>query len=299
MSVAGIPYDTTDPFIVRQLPDVYVVGNQAALEVERRVIGGKEVVLIALPAFSATGEAALVNLETLEDGDAVYAWVGPAMALSLPPQSTASLIVGNIPADYAVPQYYEITSSTVTEESAVLHVAGSNATITVPASAKLTPYLTKNIVTLADLRPGARILVWSDSKGTPEKVLVFAYGYRGYISVAEDGVVSVNGQSTTQKAKTTADGDTLLPIRAVAEALGMSVRWDAKQGAVVSYGDDMVKPAPLTTETLMTAMPGGAIAAVNSDGTTEEVYGTCVKEAGVTYVSRSALAQALDLYLAD
>ena len=40
-------------------------------------------------------------------------------------------------------------------------------------------------------------------------------------------------------------------------------------------------------------------AAVNSDGTTEEVYGTCVKEAGVTYVSRSALAQALDLYLAD
>ncbi|KAK8830804.1 hypothetical protein WA577_003509 [Blastocystis sp. JDR] len=62
----GIPYDTTDPFIVRQLPDVYVVGNQAALEVERRVIGGKEVVLIALPAFSATGEAALVNLETLE-----------------------------------------------------------------------------------------------------------------------------------------------------------------------------------------------------------------------------------------
>ena len=232
-------------------------------------------------------------------GDAVYAWVGPAMALSLPPQSTASLIVGNIPADYAVPQYYEITSSTVTEESAVLHVAGSNDTITVPASAKLTPYLTKNIVTLADLRPGARILVWSDSKGTPEKVLVFAYGYRGYISVAEDGVVSVNGQSTTQKAKTTADGDTLLPIRAVAEALGMSVRWDAKQGAVVSYGDDMVKPAPLTTETLMTAMPGGAIAAVNSDGTTEEVYGTCVKEAGVTYVSRSALAQALDLYLAD
>ena len=44
---------------------------------------------------------------------------------------------------------------------------------------------------------------------------------------------------------------------------------------------------------------GGAIAAVNTDGTTAAVYGTCVKEAGVTYVSRSALAQALDLYLAD
>ena len=175
-----------------------------------------------------------LNLETLEDGDAVYAWVGPAMALSLPPQSTASLIVGNIPADYAVPQYYEITSSTVTEESAVLHVAGSNDTITVPASAKLTPYLTKNIVTLADLRPGARILVWSDSKGTPEKVLVFPYEYRGYLSCSDDGTVSVNGAVVAQKAKTTEDGDTLLPVRAVAEALGMKVHWDAKLGAVVS-----------------------------------------------------------------
>lgn len=80
----------------------------------------------------------------------------------------------------------------------------------------------------------------------------------------------------------------------------MSVRWDAKQGAVVSYGDDMVKPAPLTTESAddrhARRRPSPR---VNSDGTTEEVYGTCVKEAGVTYVSRSALAQALDLYLAD
>lgn len=66
LSVAGIPYDTTDPFIIRQLPDVYVVGNQAALEVERRVIDGKEVVLVALPSFSTTGEAVLINLETLE-----------------------------------------------------------------------------------------------------------------------------------------------------------------------------------------------------------------------------------------
>ena len=240
-----------------------------------------------------------LNLDTLEDGDTVYAWVGPAMMLSMPPQATASLILGNIPADYAVPQFYEITSSTITEESAVLHVAGSSDTLTVPASAQLTPYLTRNIVTLADLIPGTRILVWSNSQGTPEKVLVFAYGYRGYVSAAEDGTVSVNGQAVAQKAKTTADGDTLLPIRAVAEALGMSVRWDAKQGAVVSYGDDMVKPVPLTSETLMTAMPGGAITAVSNDGTAEEIYGTCVKEAGVTYVSQTALAQALDLYRAE
>ena len=240
-----------------------------------------------------------LNLDALEDGDTVYAWVGPAMMLSMPPQSAASLILGNIPADYAVPQYYEITGSVITEASAVLSVAGSNDTVTVPASAQVAPYLTRNLVTLADLVPGTRILVWSDAKGTPEKVLVFAYEYRGYVAAAEDGTVSVNGAAVDQKAKTTADGDTLLPIRAVAEALGMNVRWDAAQGAVVSYGEDMVKPAPLESETLMTALPGGAITAVDSDGTAEEVYGACVIENGVTYVSMAALAQALDLYRAD
>ena len=240
-----------------------------------------------------------MNVKDLKDGDTAYAWVGPAMMLSMPPQSAASLILGNIPADYAVPQYYEITGSVITEASAVLSVAGSNDTVTVPASAQVSPYLTRNLVTLADLVPGTRILVWSDAQGTPEKVLVFAYEYRGYVAAAEDGTVSVNGAAVAQKAKSTEDGDTLLPIRAVAEALGMNVRWDAAQGAVVSYGEDMVKPAPLESETLMTALPGGAITAVDSDGTAEEVYGACVIENGVTYVSMAALAQALDLYRAD
>ena len=177
--------------------------------------------------------------------------------------------------------------------------ATDGTTLKITDEATLTPYLTKNIVRLEDLIPGTRILVWSDAQGEPEKVMVFPYEYRGYLSCSDDGTVSVNGAVVAQKAKTTADGDTLLPIRAVAEALGMKVHWDAKLGAVVSYGDDMVKPAPLTSETLMTAMPGGAVSVVNSDGSTTEIYGTCLKEAGVTYVSQTALLQALDLYLAD
>ena len=139
--------------------------------------------------------------------------------------------------------------------------------------------------------------MWSDAQGEPEKVLVFPYEYRGYVSAAEDGTVSVNGSVVSRKAKTT-DGGTLLPVRAVAEALGMSVRWDAQLGAVVSYGDDMVKPEGVTSDTLMTAVPGGAITIVNSDGSTSELSGTCLKEGGTTYVSQSALLRALDLYLA-
>ena len=247
-----------------------------------------------------------MDIQDLKDGDTIYAWVGPAMTLSLPPHATAILILGNIPADYAVPQFYEIASVTPQAMAAIYPppamtwtevTATDGTTLTITDEAALTPYLTKNIVRLEDLIPGTRILVWSDAQGEPEKVLVFPYAYRGYVTVA-DGMVSVNGSGVSQDFKTTDDGDTLLPIRAVAEALGMKVHWDAQLGAVVSYGDDMVKPEPLTSETLMTAMPGGAISVVNSDGSTSALSGTCLKENGVTYVSQTALLQALDLYLA-
>lgn len=55
-----------DPFIIHKLPDVYVVGNQASYEVERRVIGGKEITLIALPSFASSGMVSMINLRTLD-----------------------------------------------------------------------------------------------------------------------------------------------------------------------------------------------------------------------------------------
>lgn len=44
-----------------------------------------------------------MDIKSLKDGDTVYAWVSPVMTMSLPPQTTAYIILGNIPADYRVP----------------------------------------------------------------------------------------------------------------------------------------------------------------------------------------------------
>lgn len=57
---------------------------------------------------------------------------------------------------------------------------------------------------------------------------MFPYEYRAYISLSEDGGVSVSGQAVEQAAKTTEDGTVLLPIRAISEALGLSVSWDTE-----------------------------------------------------------------------
>lgn len=242
---------------------------------------------------AVTGEP--MDITSLKDGDTIYAWVGNAMTMSLPPQATAILVLGNIPADYGVPQFYEISSVTPQAMIAIYpapaltwtEVTATDGTVLkITDEAELTPYLTKNIVRLEDLIPGTRILVWKDMDGAVSRVMVFPYDYAGYVSWTEDGHVSVNGAVVNQKAKTTDSDGTLLPIRAVAEALGYTVQWNAEKGAVVTQGE----------RTVFTAMPGGAINGVDADGQTYEVYGTCLKEAGVTYLSSAALLNLLDLY---
>ena len=57
---------------------------------------------------SVTGES--MNLDEIKDGDLLHIWVNPAMTMSLPPQTTALVILGKIPADKAVPQYVEINA---------------------------------------------------------------------------------------------------------------------------------------------------------------------------------------------
>ena len=245
-----------------------------------------------------------VDLGSLKDGDLIYAWVGPAMTLSLPPQATALLILTNIPADYAVPQFYEIVSVTPQAMIAIYPppaltwtevTAAGGTVLTITDQAELTPYRTKNIVRLEDLIPGTRILVWSDGEGNPAKVLVFPYDYLGYVHCFEDGTVTLNGAALSQKAKVTDQGETLLPVRAVAEALGMQVHWDGEQGAVVSYSEELA-PEGWTAQALLTARPGGAVYGYEADGTAWEAGGTCLIENGVTYLSEAVLLNLLDLY---
>lgn len=229
----------------------------------------------------------------IKDGDTVCAWVGPAMTMSLPPQASAAVVAANIPADGAAPQYYEITgldqTATITIYPAPprtevnLPVAGGEV-LRIPVSAQISPWLTKNTVTLDDLTPGSRILVWRDAKGGVSRVLLLPNEYRGYL-LAWTGAASVfmNGE-VLPVSKKGANGH-LLPIRAVAEAAGYQVDWAAGKGAVVTDNGTLV----------FSALPGAAVArtAGGERGLTEP----CLFENGVTYLSAGDLASLLNLFL--
>lgn len=106
-------------------------------------------------------------------GDTVYAWVGPAMTLSLPPQATAQVVVTNIPADFGAPQYYEVLLAKQVE-GGVAVTATNGTAFTVPESTDLSPWRTRQIVTIQDIVPGSGLLVWRDDEDAVEKAVLFA-----------------------------------------------------------------------------------------------------------------------------
>lgn len=116
-----------------------------------------------------------IELSDIKDGDTIYAYIGPAMTMSLPPMTNATMIFANVPADFKVPDY-------VTVKSVVTDAASSQSVLTAMDGTEYTladdcgivPYLTRNIVTLDDLTQGRKAVVWSDGENTATRIMVFA-----------------------------------------------------------------------------------------------------------------------------
>lgn len=254
----------------------------------------REIILYKENALILDAVSGLPLDRELRDGETVYAWVGPAMTLSLPPQASAEIIVANIPADAGVPQYYQIAAVKPRAVIAIYPtppltqvdlVTTGGQELTVTDKAVLTPYLTRQMVYLSSLVPGSRMLVWSDSSGSVTKVMLFAYDYQGYIAWEPTGGISVNDQRLSASGKTQ-DGEILLPIRAVAEAAGYQVTWIPGQGAVVTK--------PGAEIPVFSVLPGQNTAQTAGGETT--LSGTCRYENGVTYLPAGDLVSLLNLF---
>lgn len=250
-----------------------------------------------------------VALEDIKDGDMIYAYASPAMTRSLPPQSSALMILTNIPADFKVPAYYQVTDvmsiSTLMSENNIINTTvetDQGVTLHFTLTDKVdeegnrqyiqtdevvfTPYLTKNVVGPQDLVPGSKILVWSDYEGNPTKVMVFPYGYTGHVKVFETGELRVNDQIISATALKGQDEILRLPVRAVAEAAGLTVAWDNATRSLSVQNQDV---------TLFTYALGGEAVKVEDDQMI--LVSPSVNVEGSVYMSVTDLTQLLDLYL--
>lgn len=248
-----------------------------------------------------------LDLKTVKEGDTLYAWAGPAMTLSLPPQVSAQVIVGNIPADAAVPEFCEIAQhvwrfAPEDKRNPVFPLTGGGAAhrgggqLEVTDKTVYTPWLTKQIVGVDDLVPGTRVLVWKDKDGAAEKIQLLPSVYRGYVctfSHMHGAAIAVNGGFDAERdkdvpqfqSKRTENG-AMAPIRGIAEAAGYEVRWDKELGAVVvSLNGEMVFSVRPGSDVIVTPEGEGALSA------------PCLKEGGTTYLPLEDLCRYLNLYL--
>lgn len=72
--LGSYPFQDSDPFIIRESPHVFFVGNQPGFGTT--VIegpAGQQVRLIAVPAFKETGTLVLLDAETLEAETVTFA----------------------------------------------------------------------------------------------------------------------------------------------------------------------------------------------------------------------------------
>lgn len=187
-----------------------------------------------------------VNLADLKDGDFLYAYASRNMTRSLPPISNAEIILCNVSQDGAAPNYLEIQSVLSQDEESVTLSTDHSVNLIVNGDCEITPYLTKNIVIAADLVPGTKVLAWYDvvtlsepAQAVPTKVMVFPYSYAGYAELKADGGLFVNGEALALDEKTAVyeeNGEIMIPLRKVCEAVGYSVGW-SPENKTVTVGD--------------------------------------------------------------
>ena len=154
----------------------------------------------------ATGEAAALK-DRIDDS--VIAYYGPVTTRSIPPQSNPVLIIINIPQDYIPPKYGRAEAVEKSGDSVKVTMDNGSLIVTFAKDTPISPYLTRNIVTIDNIQVGSDLLVW-----TP----MVAMSYPAQAN-AQKAVLLGQTNSTETRVEMTA-------LRTAAEELGYKVDWD-------------------------------------------------------------------------
>ena len=228
---------------------------------------------------AVTGEE--LSFDQVEKDDVIYAYVGAAMTMSLPPQAYAQMILCNIPADFGVPSLEQIQSITACGEGYDVRV-DEETVLHMEKDVELLASESVEEPALESLKPGDMLLTWRqteeascEAQGAVSKAMVFAGEYAGWLYAAP-GKLSVSGQDVTLAVgeEPFIQGEKLMvPLRLVVEAQGGKVTWDREsRTAQVADQDGNALYCLAVDESTYTREEGEAlnlmVPAVLRDGTT-------------------------------
>ncbi len=106
-----------------------------------------------------------VALSDIDTSAPVYVWTSMAMTMSLPPQTTAQVLIVNVPEDASAPMYV-IAKDVEKTDDGIIITDQDGVKWRADADTQVSPYLTRNIVTLDDVAVGTRCIVSQASETT-------------------------------------------------------------------------------------------------------------------------------------
>ena len=181
----------------------------------------------------------------LQEGQALYVYHSPVMTNSLPGQTVAYAFVGNMPMDMACPKYHEVEQVEKREDGTVVVTTDNGSLyLTIAADARISPYLTKNMPSMDDIQVGQYIMAWYDDvlesypaqAGTNQVLLLpdkaAQQGEPSEQNEVRDQAfmkISIQRENSGLTYKMQ-DGVAMVPLRAVAEGLGLTAGYAVKDG---------------------------------------------------------------------
>jgi len=175
--------------------------------------------------------------------DHVIAYYGPVVTQSLPPRSNPIVILCNVPQEgyFVAPQYARVESLIKANDHVKVMVHGGSLIVTIPRDAPISPYLTRNIVTIDNIEVGADLLLWYPfvalsypGQATAQKTVILGKAQRGLVAIHMGSSVviqHVNGAKATLYTYTIRGNGHYVKLRDVAYRLSGSatpfnVSWD-------------------------------------------------------------------------
>lgn len=218
------------------------------------------------------GNGYKTSVEAIEGGTTLKVIASQAMTMSLPPQSYAHVIM--LADDNGGFPIYAEVERILTDDNGNLVFSSKDGNYDVVYGDGITavePFATRNIVTTADIKEGSRILVMADMMTmsipalVPANRIILLPEEFEIVEEAPIEKVLVNGEEITVDVAPFIEKDSvvLLPVRAIAEKLGLEVQWDnnlkavtvgtVQMGATFNVGLNSYTKARMMPQTLSAA----------------------------------------------
>ncbi|PKM85035.1 MAG: hypothetical protein CVU86_04040 [Firmicutes bacterium HGW-Firmicutes-11] len=162
------------------------------------------------------------SLEDLKADDAIFVYYSAAIMKSLPPQSHAIAIVTQVEKNKIHAELFTV-KEIISEKDGEIRALNKEGDLIVAflEEISLTPFKTKQIVTIDDIKIGTQLFIWYD---------IVALSYPGQTAATKAVLVGQLDEN----------GFLTLPLRAVAESLGFQVTWNGEERSVL-LDDGVVK----------------------------------------------------------